>query len=65
MKTKWIGRVLLALVAYHLSLISLSAQTVELKIIETSDIHGHFFPYDFVNGRALNGTSARANTYIK
>ena len=64
-RAKWIGRVLLALVAYHLSLISLSAQTVELKIIETSDIHGHFFPYDFVNGRALNGTSARANTYIK
>ncbi|MBO4463692.1 MAG: bifunctional metallophosphatase/5'-nucleotidase [Prevotella sp.] len=64
-RAKWIGSVLLALVAYHLSLISLSAQTVELKIIETSDIHGHFFPYDFVNGRALNGTSARANTYIK
>ena len=40
-------------------------QTVELKIIETSDVHGHFFPYDFVNGRPLNGTLARANTYIK
>ena len=61
----WIGRVLLALITYHLSLITSSAQTVELKIIETSDVHGHFFPYDFVNGRALNGTLARANTYIK
>lgn len=40
-------------------------QSVELKIIETSDVHGYFFPYDFVNGRALSGTLARANTYIK
>ena len=57
-----------------LALMSLSAvaaeeegvkQTVELKIIETSDVHGYFFPYDFVNAHALNGSLARANTYIK
>ena len=65
-RAMWIGRVLMALViTYHSSHITSSAQTVELKIIETSDVHGHFFPYDFVNGRPLNGTLARANTYIK
>ena len=37
---------------------------VELKVIETSDVHGHFFPYDFIEGRELRGTLARANTYI-
>ena len=39
-------------------------RTVELKVIETSDVHGHFFPYDFIEGRELRGTLARANTYI-
>ena len=38
---------------------------VELKVIETSDVHGHFFPYDFVEGREMRGTLARANTYIQ
>ncbi len=40
-------------------------RTVELKVIETSDVHGHFFPYDFIEGRELRGTLARASTYIK
>ncbi len=40
-------------------------QTVELKIIETSDVHGYFFPNDFVNGRELKGSLARANSYIR
>ena len=40
-------------------------RTVELKVIETSDVHGHFFPYDFIEGRELRGTLARANTYIE
>lgn len=40
-------------------------RTVQIKVIETSDVHGHFFPYDFINGRELDGTLARANTYIE
>jgi len=39
-------------------------RTVKLKVIETSDVHGYFFPYDFIEGRELKGTLARANTYI-
>ena len=38
--------------------------TVTLKVIETSDVHGHFFPYDFIGGGELRGTLARASTYI-
>ena len=54
------------LMAVGLCPISASAQTrtVELKVIETSDVHGHFFPYDFIEGKDLKGTLARANTYI-
>ena len=39
-------------------------KTVRLKVIETSDVHGHFFPWDFMEGRPIKGTLARANTYI-
>lgn len=39
-------------------------KTVTLKVIETSDVHGHFFPYDFMEGKPLDGTLVRASTYI-
>lgn len=39
-------------------------KTVRLKVIETSDVHGHFFPYDFMDKKPLRGTLVRANTYI-
>ena len=39
-------------------------KTVRLKVIETSDVHGYFFPWDFMEGKPLKGSLARANTYI-
>ena len=39
-------------------------KTIRLKVIETSDVHGHFFPYDFMEKKAIKGTLVRANTYI-
>ena len=39
-------------------------KTVRFKVIETSDVHGHFFPYDFMERKPLKGTLSRANTYI-
>lgn len=41
-----------------------TSKTVTLKVIETSDVHGHFFPWDFMEGRPLRGTLTRANSYI-
>ena len=41
-----------------------TSKTVTLKVIETSDVHGHFFPWDFMEGRPLKGTLTRANSYI-
>ena len=38
--------------------------TTTLQIIETSDVHGCFFPYDFINRRALPGSLARVKTYV-
>ena len=42
-----------------------ATKTVTLKVIETSDVHGHFFPWDFMNDKPISGTLIRANTYIK
>ena len=41
-----------------------TSKTVTLKVIETSDVHGHFFPWDFMEARPLRGTLTRANSYI-
>ena len=41
-----------------------ATKTVKLKVIETSDVHGHFFPWDFMEKKPLKGTLARANTYV-
>ena len=41
-----------------------ATKTVRLKVIETSDVHGHFFPWDFMEGKPIQGTLSRANTYI-
>ena len=33
-----------------------TTKTVRLKVIETSDVHGHFFPWDFMEGKPIKGT---------
>ena len=40
-------------------------KTVELRILETSDVHGCFFPYDFINRCHMKGSLARVSTYVK
>lgn len=40
-------------------------QQINIKIIHTSDVHGHFFPYDFINRKNALGSLARVSTYIK
>lgn len=39
-------------------------ETVTLHIIETSDVHGCFFPWDFINKQPMKGTLARLSTYV-
>ncbi|MBR4390306.1 MAG: 5'-nucleotidase C-terminal domain-containing protein [Prevotella sp.] len=40
-------------------------QDIELRIVETSDVHGSFFPYDFINRTPKKGTLSRVMTYVK
>ena len=55
---------LTAFLVVALPSIGQATKTIKLKVIETSDVHGHFFPYDFMEKRPLKGTLSRANTYI-
>ena len=45
----------------------LSAQKKEIriKILETTDIHGNYFPYDFIDEKPGKGSLARVHTYLK
>lgn len=38
--------------------------TMELRVVETSDMHGSFFPYDFLNHRPKAGSTARVSSYV-
>ncbi len=40
-------------------------KAVTLRIVETSDVHGAFFPYNFTERRPMEGTMARVSTYLK
>ena len=40
-------------------------KSVTLRIVETSDVHGAFFPYDFTERRPMSGTMARVSSYVK
>lgn len=37
---------------------------INLKVIATTDVHGCFFPYDFIKGGPMKGTLTRVSTYI-
>lgn len=38
---------------------------VKLKIVETSDVHGNFYPYDFVRRQSSAGSLARVYTWVQ
>lgn len=40
-------------------------KTIEIRIIQTSDVHGCFFPYDFIDRKPAEGSLARVSSYIK
>lgn len=39
-------------------------KTVKLRMIETTDVHGRFFPYDFVRQQPTEGSLARVSSYV-
>lgn len=41
------------------------SQTVKVKIIETSDVHGAIFPYDFLQDKPARTSLAQVMTYLR
>lgn len=37
---------------------------IVLKMVETSDVHGSYFPYDFIRNRPLKGGLASVSSYV-
>ena len=57
--------VLTAVLMSMTTLMAKSPKTVMLRIVETSDVHGAFFPYNFTERRDMSGTMARVSSYLK
>ena len=38
---------------------------VTLKLVETSDVHGCYFPYDFIKRKPMSGSLARVSSFVK
>ena len=38
---------------------------ITIKLIETSDVHGSFFPYDFISRKPRSGSMARVCTLVE
>ena len=55
----------IALMCMTISMTAKTNKTVTLQLIETSDVHGAFFPVDFIEGRPLRGSLARVSSYVK
>lgn len=55
---------LLVLGASSANAMTTKEKTIDLKFIETSDVHGSFFPYDFINRKPKAGSLARVATYV-
>jgi len=59
-------RLWLPLVAFILfDAFSVQAQTLTLKFIETSDVHGALFPWDFKNDKPANTSLAQVYSYVQ
>lgn len=56
---------LIMILAAGLNTINAQEHTIKLKIVQTSDIHGNFFPYDFINRKAWGGSLARVHAFAE
>ena len=57
--------ILFALLCMCMTTMAKQGKTVTLRLVETSDVHGAFFPYNFTERRPMKGTMARVSTYLK
>ena len=64
MKKNFLAGCVLALCFLNCNMLQAKGKTVTIKIVETTDVHGSFFPYDFINRKPKAGSLARVSSYI-
>ena len=60
---RWVGILCLCLCLCRCVLAQ--DRVVRLKLIETSDVHGNFYPYDFIRQEPAAGSLARVQTFVR
>lgn len=58
-------KLFLSLLAISLVFSLFAQRTVTIKILETSDVHGSIFPFDFINNKPAESSLAQVLTYVK
>jgi len=61
MKAFFKSIVVFALVLFQ---INISAQNIKIKIVETTDVHGAIYPYNFQTGKKSTGSLSQVSTYL-
>ena len=62
-RLRWVGILCLCLCLCRCVLAQ--DRVVRLKLIETSDVHGNFYPYDFIRQEPAAGSLARVQTFVR
>lgn len=65
MKLRYIFAAFVAAIPLCNNMAQNNTRTMKLHIIETSDVHGSFFPYNFIERREANGSLARVSSYVE
>lgn len=48
-----------------IGLLPAQERVVKLKIVQTSDVHGNYYPYDFIHKRDAAGSLARVHAFVQ
>ena len=57
--------VLALLQVFFWGVLEAQEKVVRLKVVETSDVHGNFYPYDFIRRQPASGSLARVYAWVE
>ncbi|MBC7126243.1 MAG: metallophosphoesterase, partial [Bacteroidales bacterium] len=62
---KWFNRLFISILLLVAAFTAFAQRQVTIKVLQTSDVHGALFPYDFIRNTPTDGSLARVYTYVK
>ena len=58
-------KILSLIIVLLAALVPAGAETVKIKVVQTTDLHGNFFPYNFIKREAWGGSLARVHSFVE